>query len=273
MFIIKNNKFEFINNNKKEFYTTLIVCGLIIFSAVLWSIGYSLATNSKDVVVASAKSESEEENQKEDIEKEAEKSTNEEEAKTEEENKESEENVDTEENNSENDSENTEENQEEVTETTNEEESSEEEVVTPSEDNIIQAPEVEEREEEPVHTHEHIWENIIEDVYHKEEGHWKDVVVKEEVVNKVPIYEMRTKHICNTCNADITNADITAHIKKHKDNGTDKGGYRTEARRVQVDTKEEVTPAVYEKKWIVDKKAWTEEKVVGKKCKTCGETE
>ena len=267
-------KFEFFSNNKKEVYTTLIVCGVIIFSAVLWSIGYNLATNNKDVVVASSNSGTEEENENKVKDKEEEKSTKEEEVKSEEEDTETEENKETEENvdEEENNSENIEETQED-TETTNEEEISEEEIENLYENVAIENPNIENEEEEQAVTHEHIWENIIEDVYHKEEGHYEDVLVKEEVVTKTPIYEMQTKHICNTCNADITNSNIQFHIQNHKNDGTDKGGYRTEARRVQVDTKEEVTPAVYEKKWIVDKKAWTEEKVVGKKCKTCGEVQ
>ena len=42
---------------------------------------------------------------------------------------------------------------------------------------------------------------------------------------------------------------------------------------VQTGTKKEDIPVVTEKRWIVDKPAWTETKVVGRKCKECGANE
>ena len=50
-------------------------------------------------------------------------------------------------------------------------------------------------------------------------------------------------------------------------------GYTVIYKDVQVGTKKDVIPAVKEKKWIVDKPAWTETKVVGRKCIDCGENE
>ena len=50
-------------------------------------------------------------------------------------------------------------------------------------------------------------------------------------------------------------------------------GFTTKYIEVQTGTKKEVIPAVTEKRWIIDKSAWTETKVVGRKCKECGANE
>ena len=81
------------------------------------------------------------------------------------------------------------------------------------------------------------------------------------------------RDICNGCGLDITDNPIS-HMKAEMSKGNMAcSGYHTEWREVQTGTKKEVIPAVTEKKWIVDKPAWTETKVVGRKCKECGANE
>ena len=120
-------------------------------------------------------------------------------------------------------------------------------------------------------THTHSWNPITEQVHHDEEGHWEDVVVKPAWTESIPVYEDQARDICNTCNADLTGTDIVAHVKKHMMAGEDKGGHRTEWVQVQVGTNSVNHPAVTEKKWVVDKAAWTETVTVGHSC-SCGAT-
>lgn len=120
-------------------------------------------------------------------------------------------------------------------------------------------------------THTHSWNPITEQVHHDEVGHWEDVVVKPAWTESIPVYEDQARDICNTCNADLTGTDIAAHVKKHMMAGEDKGGHRTEWVQVQVGTNSVNHPAVTEKKWVVDKAAWTETVTVGHSC-SCGAT-
>ncbi|WP_294365273.1 hypothetical protein [uncultured Clostridium sp.] len=129
------------------------------------------------------------------------------------------------------------------------------------------------KQSEPVKKHTHTWVDITEEIVHPEEGHWEEVVVTPEQVKEVPIYERFARDICNGCGLDITENPV-AHIKEQALKGNYAcGGHHTEYREVQTGTKKEVIQAVTEKKWIVDKPAWTETKVVGRKCKECGANE
>lgn len=124
----------------------------------------------------------------------------------------------------------------------------------------------------PVHTHTHTWEEVTTTVYHEEQGHYENVVVKEAWTEKKPVYETQARDICNSCNADLTGTNIAQHVKEHMINGTDKGGHRTEYKKVQVGTETINHPAVTERKWVIDKAAWTEKVVTGYKCSDCGAT-
>lgn len=128
--------------------------------------------------------------------------------------------------------------------------------------------------EKPVHnhTHTHTWEEVTTTVYHEEQGHYENVVVKEAWTEKKPVYETQARDICNSCNADLTGTNIAQHVKEHMINGTDKGGHRTEYKKVQVGTETINHPAVTERKWVIDKPAWTEKVVTGHKCSGCGAT-
>ena len=121
--------------------------------------------------------------------------------------------------------------------------------------------------------HNHKWVDITEEIHHPEEGHWEEVLVTPEKVKEIPMYEVKCFEICNGCGTDITGR-TREHIKSRRLAGhSECNGFHSEYREVQVGTKQEIIPAVYEKKWIVDKAAWTETKVVGRKCIDCGANE
>ena len=120
--------------------------------------------------------------------------------------------------------------------------------------------------------HTHNWVAITQQVHHDEEGHWEEVVVKPAWTEEVPIYEDREGAICNGCGADIT-----SNIDKHMTDNILAGnmactGWHTDWKQVQVGTNKIEHPAVTDKKWIVDKAAWTETVTTGHKCSSCGAT-
>lgn len=130
-------------------------------------------------------------------------------------------------------------------------------------------PQSNEKPSAPVNTHTHSWQEVYKDVAHSEEGHWEDVLVSPAWIEEVPVYEEQVRSICNTCGADIT-GNTSAHAKEHMLNG-ENGGHRTEYVEVQVGTNTINHDAVYEKKWVVDKAAWTEKVLTGYQC-SCGAT-
>lgn len=125
--------------------------------------------------------------------------------------------------------------------------------------------------------HQHTWEAQYSTVHHDEEGHYEKVCVQEAYDE--PVYE--THEFCNYCNKDLTKAgeDVLAHCLTcgppypedhplHDVYPTQGSSYG--AVDVQVGTQHH--EAVYEKQWIVDKKAYDEQVLTGYKCTTCGET-
>lgn len=119
-------------------------------------------------------------------------------------------------------------------------------------------------------SHTHNWVAITEQVHHDEEGHWEDYIVSPAWTEEVPIYEEQYRAICNTCGADITGSEAS-HVRNHMLNG-ENGSYRNEPTKVQVGTNKIEHPAVTDKKWVVDKAAWTETVTTGYKCSGCGAT-
>lgn len=117
-------------------------------------------------------------------------------------------------------------------------------------------------------SHVHSWEEVKNTIEHQEEGHHEDVLLKEAWTEEVPIYEMVAVEICNTCGADIT-GNTSAHLKEHMLKG-ENGSRRTEYVQKQTGVEQIQHAAVYEKKWVVDKKAWTET-LITYKC-SCGQT-
>lgn len=121
-------------------------------------------------------------------------------------------------------------------------------------------------------SHTHNWVAITEQVHHDEEGHWEEYVVSQAWTEEVPIYEEQARSICNGCGKDIT-GNTTAHIKEQALAGNYAcGGYHVEYIKVQTGTNRVEHPAVTDKKWIVDKAAWTETVTTGYKCDGCGAT-
>ena len=119
-------------------------------------------------------------------------------------------------------------------------------------------------------THTHNWVEVYKDVYHAEEGHYENVLVKEAWTESIPVYEEQYRAICNTCGADIT-SNYIEHTRNHMLNG-EGGSYKNVPMQVQVGTNTIKHDAVYEKKWVVDKAAWTEKVLSGYKCNSCGAT-
>lgn len=118
--------------------------------------------------------------------------------------------------------------------------------------------------------HTHNWVAITQQVHHDEEGHWEEYVVSQAWTEEVPVYEYQEREICNGCGADIT-SDPYTHNENHMLNG-EAGGWTTQWVQVQVGTNKINHPAVTDKKWIVDKAAWTETVTTGYKCSSCGAT-
>ena len=120
--------------------------------------------------------------------------------------------------------------------------------------------------------HTHSWVEVYKDVYHAEEGHYENVLVKEAWTETVPIYETKIVNICNGCGKDITGFEWE-HIEEQMVAGNYAcGGFHNEQRKVQTGTNTINHDAVYEKKWVVDKAAWTEKVLSGYKCNSCGLT-
>ena len=120
--------------------------------------------------------------------------------------------------------------------------------------------------------HTHNWVAITQQIHHDEEGHWEEYVVSQAWTEEVPVYEQREVAICNGCGADIT-----SNIDKHMTDNILAGnmactGWHTDWKQVQVGTNKIEHPAVTDKKWVVDKAAWTETVTTGYKCSGCGAT-
>ena len=127
--------------------------------------------------------------------------------------------------------------------------------------------------------HQHTWEAQYRTVHHDEEGHYENVCVQEAYDE--PVYG--THYVCNYCGLDLdlagTNPDTHCTVcgpPLSEDDIRYVPGLITTAGssygtiRVQVGTTHH--EAVYEKKWIVDKKAYDDQVLDGYKCTTCGAT-
>ena len=120
----------------------------------------------------------------------------------------------------------------------------------------------------PSHTHN--WVQQYKTVHHPEKGHNEQYVVKEAWTESVPIYQTIMRDICNTCNADITDIDIDAHLYNHMING-ENGSFRQELKQIQTGTNTINHPAEYGTRYVVDQAAYDEQVPAGFKC-SCGAT-
>lgn len=113
-------------------------------------------------------------------------------------------------------------------------------------------------------THQHTWEAQYRTVHHDEEGHWEEVV--KEAYDE-PVYV--THQFCNYCGIDITASgqDVGEHCipcgyplseddPRYIPGVITTSGSSYGTKDVQVGTIHH--EAVYDKKWIVDKKAYDE---------------
>ena len=108
----------------------------------------------------------------------------------------------------------------------------------------------------PKPQHTHSWTNITEKV---------KVVDKKAYSYEEPVYETKSRVICNDCGADITDlgeSGIRWHTGDHLENGG-KGSYRVDDVKIQTGTKTVNVP----------EKSHYETKVIGRKCNGCGKVE
>ena len=120
--------------------------------------------------------------------------------------------------------------------------------------------------------HTHSWVEVYKDVYHAEEGHYENVLVKEAWTETVPIYETKIVSICWGCNKDITGFENDHCEEQMLAGNMACSAWRDVQKKVQTGTNTINHDAVYEKKWVVDKAAWTEKVLSGYKCSSCGAT-
>lgn len=115
----------------------------------------------------------------------------------------------------------------------------------------------------PAHTHD--WQPVTKTVNHKEEGHYETVTVEEAWDE--PIYEEIAYMKCNGCGHKMYSAD---EYYQHRDSMEfGHGGFTDMYESILIDTIHH--EAVTEKRYIVDKEAWTETVTTGYKC-SCGAT-
>lgn len=100
--------------------------------------------------------------------------------------------------------------------------------------------------------HTHTWENITKSV---------KVVDQEAYSYEEPVYEYKVRTICKVCGEDIT-GNTTVHNKQHVLNG-ENVSYEAKKVKTQIDTKIVEVP----------EKSHYEDKVIGRKCTSCGTTE
>jgi len=114
--------------------------------------------------------------------------------------------------------------------------------------------------EAPAHTH--TWVENTEAVYVPEVGHYEEVMVDPGAT--WPLYEVHT--LCDHCKYDysINFISPSSHVCPDGTTGSNYGDQ-------QVEVGEQVIPPTYEKQWVVDTPAHTEQQGNGTyKCSTCG---
>ena len=107
---------------------------------------------------------------------------------------------------------------------------------------------------------QHDWEAVYKDVKHPEEGHYERVCVIPEY--SYPVY---VEHcVCNGCGFDYTANNVKPGHHECPD------GSAASYTFIDVYDHDEVVPAQYEDRWVVDKPAWVEKILDYYKCKKCG---
>ncbi|WP_404987545.1 hypothetical protein [Clostridium culturomicium] len=120
-----------------------------------------------------------------------------------------------------------------------------------------------------VEIHTHNWQEVYEEVYYQEEGHYESILVSEGWMEKIPSYVSVTYGMCSLCKDDIEGR-VEEHLNIHIQNG-EEAQYVNGEKQVHEGHFEKYHPAQYENKWVVDRPARTESILSGYKCE-CGET-
>ncbi len=106
----------------------------------------------------------------------------------------------------------------------------------------------------------HDWEAITETVQHEEEGHYESVITG---------YRSVTKYKCAICYKKFASLDS---YYTHFDEHIASSDSLVIVLRDRYETVTESEP-IYEEQWVVDKEAYTEQRVVGRRCRVCDVTE
>lgn len=133
-------------------------------------------------------------------------------------------------------------------------------------------PVVNEKPNKPADTHTHSWVEQLQTVNHQEQGHYEDILVSAAWSEQIPVYENVYRKICNGCKADISGFH-TEHMKEALLAGNEAcGAWTGKYVDIEVGTETVNHEAVYDKRYVVDKAAWSENIVSGYKCSSCGAT-
>lgn len=106
----------------------------------------------------------------------------------------------------------------------------------------------------------HNWQDVTITVHHEEAGHYEEVLVE---------YVKIVRYGCGYCSAEVDSFDaLVRHFEKEHSN-IDNYAWHLEHLDDMCEIIEKMEP-VYETQWIVDKPAYDETIVIGRKCKLCG---
>ncbi len=103
----------------------------------------------------------------------------------------------------------------------------------------------------------HSWQNITQTIHHDEVGHYEQVVTG---------YNTVTKYKCAVCYQKF---DSLSSYYTHFDEHIATSDNLVSIFRERYETPTEKQP-IYGKKWVVDKPAYDEQRVIGRKCSVCG---
>lgn len=150
-------------------------------------------------------------------------------------------------------------NKEKISVSSEKEEGKQEQIKNNSSEEAAQMEEKGDSKTQSGHTHDYNVP-IKETIHHDAVGHTEKVWIEDEAAWDEPIYDYYA--ICNKC----------AHVSNDTDSAIDHsavcgGGYSV--KKEKVGTKHHDAIGHYEKQWVEDQKAWTEEKTIGWKC-SCG---
>lgn len=109
--------------------------------------------------------------------------------------------------------------------------------------------------------HQHKWRELSAVEKVEEQGHWETVLLSGEWTEEI----QTTGYVCTSCGAGFGDAgSAEGHVKS---------SHGAEGRYYQITSAQSVYhPAVYDRRWVVDKPAEEKTVVIGEVCEECGET-